>query len=668
MLTLQELIARLDGVKQRHDGQYTAHCPCKQNHSHNDKTRSFEFSQDTKTGRLLVFCQKGCTLDEICASLGCTTADLMPEPTEQEKQRNFLEWYAGQNGLTLEAVYSYCYGDFADGLAKVRFRQSDGEKTFRWIKNDPQNPGKYKLNRQGCPNRLYVRGSLDRKRLFLAEGEKDADTLHKWTKETAVSTENGATATGRGKKWQDEYTAQITGKDVYILWDNDEAGRNFASIEAAAMKGHAANVYMLNILDMWPDCPEKGDISDMVEALGTDETFSRLAKLIKETQPEPADEAEVYDFDGTIGDPGDKDPAADPSLSMENQTGEAQQTTTEPAAERSAANSILSIEKFMDKVQSTAFMPIPTGIEEFDALINGGFIRQTLVTLGASPGAGKTVIAQQIMEAAAENGNADILYFNLEMSEEQLLARSLSRRSGVSQTEVMRGYAWTDDQRRKITTAAQYYTAKIAPHIAYNPVDKEGNPGSAIYQAMLATMEQEAPLHNPEKPLIVCVDYLQLLQDEKGAEDAETIKAALKAFKDFAIKHDAVVFMIMAHNRMTNLTGTISQGAGRDTSAIEYSGDLQLSLNYGAIADGTFDSLPKMEKAIANPERTDATEDLYNYRCLTVTKNRFGQDRLKCYMTFDGEQSRFDFTTKCRKYTNQKQQQKKPTRSHNPYQ
>lgn len=642
-MTLQDLIARLDGVKQRGQGQYSAHCPCRQNHTHDDKTNSFEFRQDTKTGKLLVFCQRGCSFDDICAALGCTPADLMPEPTEQERRQNFLEWWGKTQipKLTVETVYSYAYGEYNDGLCKVRFRDPDGKKTFRWIHNDPTTKTGFKMNHDGCQNRLYIRGSRSNQVWFIVEGEKDADTLHRITTRdgkngaTVVSTENGASATGRGKKWLPEYTEQITGKTVYILWDNDEPGQNFARIERDAIIDHAAQVYMLDLTQIW-NAPEKSDISDMVDDLGADETFSRLAQLIQETEPEAA----------TVSPAMENQPEAEP----EPEAPEAQQTTPELTPARQPATAINSIEKFIGLAQTSAFEPIPTGIREFDNLVNGGFIKQSLVTLGAAPGAGKTILAQQIFEAAAENANADILYFNLEMSEEQLIARSLSRATGLTQTEVIRGYAWTDDQRRKITTAANYYRAKIAPHIAYNPPDKDGNQGSAIYQNIIQIMEMEAALRDPAKPLITVIDYLQLLCDANGGDDVETIKKAMKAFKDFAINHNAVVFLVMAHSRAVNQDGNATQGAGRDTSAIEYSGDLQLSLNYGAIVDGTYNRLADMERAINDPANP-ADESLYNYRCLTVTKNRFGRDHVKCFLTFDGEQSRFDFTTKCRKYT-----------------
>lgn len=312
---------------------------------------------------------------------------------------------------------------------------------------------------------------------------------------------------------------------------------------------------------------------------------------------------------------------------------------------------LTTTERFILKAESEAFKPIPTGIQQFDELINGGFIRQTLVTLGASPGAGKTMITQQIMEAAARSGNATVRFFNLEMSSEQLLARSLSRAAGMSQTDVMRGYAWTEEQRNRIVKAASEYEKNVATGIKYNPSLSAETKGSAFYQDIIGTLEAEANMQKTDLPMIAVIDYLQLLRDANGGDDVETIKSALKAFKDFAIRRNAIVFLIMAHSRATNTTGIITQGAGRDTSAIEYSADLQMSLNYGAVADGTFGNLAEMERAIYDPNNTRADGSLYDYRCLSVTKNRFGPERSKCYLTFNGEKSKFDFTTKCRVYT-----------------
>lgn len=300
------------------------------------------------------------------------------------------------------------------------------------------------------------------------------------------------------------------------------------------------------------------------------------------------------------------------------------------------AGTLSFIDTLLQDFQTDHYRPICTGIKSFDKAINGGFIRQTLVTLGAAPGAGKTLLTQQIMEHIAQEGRADILYFNLEMSRAQLLARSLSRATGYSSTVIMQGYNWNEFERKQITEAAAAYREKVAPHMVYE------DQHSSNYQDILARMVEA---HNRRKdqqlPFIVVLDYLQLLTSSDVREDGvEIIKHALKAFKDFATRTGSVVFMIMAHSRAVNESGAVTQGAGRDTSAIEYSGDLQLSLNYAKIADGTYSTKAAMRKAMAEGKLTkDALTDI----ALVCTKNRFGPPDTVCGMRMEPKRSRFVF-------------------------
>jgi len=310
-----------------------------------------------------------------------------------------------------------------------------------------------------------------------------------------------------------------------------------------------------------------------------------------------------------------------------------------------------AVAAFMERARSHDYEPIPTGYSSIDAAIGGGFIRQTIVSLGAAPGAGKTIFAQQIFENIARADRANVLYFNLEMSAEQMIARSISRETELTPLEVLQGYKWTEQREYAVTIAAQKYRDQIAPRIKYNACN------SADYRAILEAMETEAKdlkEKGDNLPLLVVIDYLQLLQ---GAENdpAETIKAALKGFKDFAINHGAVVFIIMAQSRSTNETGKATQGAGRDTSALEYTADTQLSLTYQAMEMTTknensgketpkYGSLSEMFSAIGKlremGENAQA-DQLIKWRKLTVTKNRFCVEFASCKLCFEGAHSRF---------------------------
>lgn len=308
--------------------------------------------------------------------------------------------------------------------------------------------------------------------------------------------------------------------------------------------------------------------------------------------------------------------------------------------------------------EARTFEPIPTGIKAIDRALEGGFIRKTLVTLGAPPAMGKTALAQWIFENIATTGQ-DVLYINLEMSREQLLARSISRlawkydKKDFSALEVLRGYSWTKEQRQAITNAANIYRRDIAGHFIYNP-DGVTNNINSILSAMEAETIRIKAQGKPE-PLI-CIDYLQLI--DSGERDAiEGIKTVIFKLKDFAKRNNTVVFVIVANNRASNRSGTVEMESGRDTSTIEYSADTMLGMAYAAIED--------RRKYECGEDRSGNTRyaeyDLETIRrlkkeafkagkpipsvcseiSLKVLKNRFGEAERQASLIFDGKHSTF---------------------------
>lgn len=117
--------------------------------------------------------------------------------------------------------------------------------------------------------------------VLLTEGEKDADT---GTGFGFVSTTNA----GGAKYWQDNFDDEFIGLDVVICNDNDDAGRNRVQARAAALRAKAATVRVLDIVAHWPDCPEKGDITDWKEkGGGTEERFRQLVERAPLWVPTP---------------------------------------------------------------------------------------------------------------------------------------------------------------------------------------------------------------------------------------------------------------------------------------------------------------------------------------------------------------------------------------------
>lgn len=313
------------------------------------------------------------------------------------------------------------------------------------------------------------------------------------------------------------------------------------------------------------------------------------------------DGGQYLDWNDTIQEPGDFERTDDdaPPITAPTATPE----PTAPAPIQPEPSPLDALEEFKREIMTTRFEPIKTGIDQLDAALQGGLERRTLVTLAAAPGAGKTAISQYILENMAYNDHP-VIYVNLEMDRSQLLSRSLSRIShkmkiinildeDMTALQVKRGYKWTNEQKPIFEWCFDYYQRHIAPNFYYVTTNPE-NIGAIDNKlsSILAKIEKiTAELQEQGKePPLVCIDYLQFIdfdmyEGNRKPDNADAIKQTLNAFKQFAMAHDTCVLVITANNRASNSDGRASMDSARDTSNIEYSGDVMLSLVYTAVEE-----------------------------------------------------------------------------------
>lgn len=102
--------------------------------------------------------------------------------------------------------------------------------------------------------------------VWIAEGERDATSLMALG---LLATTNY----GGALKWKKAYSEVLRGRDVILLPDNDQRGRQHA---AQIVRMSSGVVGRLRILPL-PDLPEKGDVTDWLEAGGTKEQLLTLA-------------------------------------------------------------------------------------------------------------------------------------------------------------------------------------------------------------------------------------------------------------------------------------------------------------------------------------------------------------------------------------------------------
>lgn len=271
------------------------------------------------------------------------------------------------------------------------------------------------------------------------------------------------------------------------------------------------------------------------------------------------------------------------------------------AAERKAVQEAEKddLTRFAEKIQTRAYEHHPTGLKFFDDLLCGGVVMQTVLLILAAPAAGKTTLCQQIAEEIAKR-KKQVIYLNLEMSKEQMLAKAISARLAAADKgqfsfmDILQGYRWTADQKQIILAEIEKYRHEIFPYMRYNPA---GITGDLDQLSEYLTQCGDASKAAGETAPAVVLDYLHLVSTSKGLDIQELIKQTMKTIKDYCIKYDTFAIIISAVNRDVNKTGTINMGSGRDSSNIEYGGDAEISLNYWELDQGKIK--PSDTKAIA---------------------------------------------------------------------
>ena len=164
---------------------------------------------------------------------------------------------------------------------KVITTLTNGKKSPCWYLYDHEKKTYITgLHEQKAP--LYnanVLHNMDEGTVFITEGEKDADTLSHLDDIPATTIPNGAGFS----QWLDLYNDGLQGKDIIILTDNDDVGQKYGIKVAQNTLNIAKSVKIIPATAIWSKCPPKGDISDIVQALGADEATQLLADAIHNT-------------------------------------------------------------------------------------------------------------------------------------------------------------------------------------------------------------------------------------------------------------------------------------------------------------------------------------------------------------------------------------------------
>ncbi len=245
---IQEVLSRLTGVK-RNNGYFTANCPVS-----GHQTAEGHLTVKDTGNNALVKCHSRHSYEEICLALG------------------FDRLTYGHNGDRPHAVTNAIVAtyDYTDAMGKLLYQVVRYEpKAFS--QRRPDGNGGYIHNLQGIEQVLYrlpevMQTTKDGQCIYICEGEKDADNLHK----IGLC---GTTAPMGAGKWRESYTQALAGADVVIIPDKDDPGRKHAERVAQALAGRAKSIKAIEL---------PGPGKDMSEWLAAGGTREQLLHIIDE--------------------------------------------------------------------------------------------------------------------------------------------------------------------------------------------------------------------------------------------------------------------------------------------------------------------------------------------------------------------------------------------------
>jgi putative DNA primase/helicase len=227
-MTAESLAQALEA--RRVGSQWMARCP-----AHDDRNPSLSVRE--VDGKVLVCCHAGCDQRAVIDALKA-----LGLWESRERELSFNERiactypYTDEHGAILyEVVRLHSPKSF-------RQRYSDGRGGWIWKKHPHQ-------------VLYHLVEVLENPIIFVVEGEKDVETLRDYG---FVATTN---AGGAKAPWLPQFTEVLCGREIILIPDNDEPGRQRVIRIARALTGRVAKLVILTL-----DDPHVTDVSDWFAA------------------------------------------------------------------------------------------------------------------------------------------------------------------------------------------------------------------------------------------------------------------------------------------------------------------------------------------------------------------------------------------------------------------
>lgn len=267
---------------------------------------------------------------------------------------------------------------------------------------------------------------------------------------------------------------------------------------------------------------------------------------------------------------------------------------------------------------------IPTGIGALDAQLNGGFLPEKVITIGANSGYGKSVLGLQIALNASMAQGLRTVFFSLEMGRDEVIHRANSSMCQIP-FQVLTDNKADKNSRERLLDDYEY------KHLRDNMTrlrsgtltieDKSRLSTSGLRSALSRAQSEGRPYR------MVVLDYLAQLEADKRQDDERLrISAIMEDLKRIAKEYKTTIVLLAQTQRdMENApVKDAMMNSLRGSGSIENASDIILLI-------GKVDTV-ELTAAEIEPER---------YRAIKVMKNRMGTPGRTINVEFEGMYQRF---------------------------
>lgn len=272
-----EVIGKLHGLKQSGSG-YTACCPVRAAHRHNDKEASLSLAMTED--RILIKCHTGCSFSEIVSALDMQPAEFFSRAKEDETPKKYTPGkrryvYTDVKGKPL---YSSEREETQTGKTFKQSTWVDGKWVSGRDKSGPAVP--YRLDEWHDKN-----GTI-----FIVEGEKAADAL----RDAGVNATTGAGGSANTGQWLGWKKYFKNFDRIFILPDNDGPGWKYAQAVQNAVGGMIIDAAYYYEKTTGHRIGISGDVADIIEKLGNEKTLELLRDAVRTEKEEAENPKDVY--------------------------------------------------------------------------------------------------------------------------------------------------------------------------------------------------------------------------------------------------------------------------------------------------------------------------------------------------------------------------------------